>query len=161
MCTPEKGFNMKKLGTVFLISILLIPATLHAGRQEGILRQFRAVEEALRSRKKSAEARKETLENNLERGLREAILRMFYNEKEKWLTDLNPNNFHYENPTSPKVYYVKYKNLLVRFDFATDPEKYYQAPILRKVLIVDEASAHAAEEAAKGTPSSEAGSQGK
>lgn len=139
--------------------MILAPASIYAGRQEGILRQFRAVEEALRSRKKTAEARKETLENNLERGLREAILRMFYNDRDQWLPDLKPENFFYENPTSPKVYYVKYKNLLIRFDFATDPEQYYQAPILRKVLIIDEASAHAAEEAAKGTSGGKAEGQ--
>ncbi len=136
---------MKKFTVIFLIVSMISPAAIFADRQEGILKQFRAVEEALRSRTKTPEARKETLENNLQRGLREAILRMFYEERKSWLDDLKPQNFGYENPTSPKVYYVKFKNLLIRFDFATNPELYYQAPVLRKVLIIDDATAHSVE----------------
>ncbi len=140
---------IRKITWVLLLSISLPVTALFADRQAGVLRQFRAAEESIRARGKTMEDRKNTLENNLSRGLKEAILRMFYEDRDKWLKDLSPRNFSYENPTSPQVYYVRYKNLIIRFDFATDPEVFYQAPILRKVLVMDEASAHAADDAMK------------
>lgn len=143
---------MKRGIILFLLLAILAPTALMAGRQEGILKQFRATEEALKAREKSTEARRETLEANLMRGLREAVLRMFYEEQDTWLADLKPENFFYENPTSPKVYYVRYKNLIIRFDFATDPEMYYQAPVLRKVLVVDENMAHQNDQPANNQP---------
>lgn len=136
---------MKKTSFIILILLILIPGSLFAGRQEGVLNQFRAAEEAIRNKQMTPEQRKQTLESNLLRGLREAVTRMFYNDKEEWLKDLNSDNFFYENPTSPKVYYVRYKTLLIRFDFATNPELYVQGPVLRKVILMDEATAHAAE----------------
>lgn len=132
------GSTIMKKTSIFLILLTLLPASLFAGRQEGILQQFRQAEEALRAKNTSAEARLKTLENNLMRGLKQTILRQFYSRQEEYLKELNPQTMAYENPTSPLVYYVKYKDMIVRFDFASDPERFTQAPVLKKVLILDE-----------------------
>ncbi len=109
-----------------------------AGRESGILRQFRQAEEYLRSKGLSTEARQKTLEQNLLRGMRQTIVRMFYYQQKEILEGLNAQTMQYENPTSPLVYYVKYKNFLCRFDFTRDPELYIQAPVLKKVLYLDD-----------------------
>ena len=132
------GYSVMKKTALIIFTILLVPASLFAGRQEGILQEFRKAEEAIRSRGTRPEDLKKTLEGNLMRGVRQTILRQFYPQKDEYLKDLNPESMGYENPTSPLVYYVKYKNMIIRFDFASNPEKFIQAPILKKVLILDE-----------------------
>ncbi len=121
---------------LLLIAAFVLPATLAAGPQEGIMTEFRATEEAIRNAQKTPEARKRTLEDNLLRAVRLAIARRFHNEKQDFLKDLNPDTMAYENPTSDKVYYVKYKNFIVRFDYSRDPELYTQAPTYEKFLII-------------------------
>ncbi len=115
-------------------------ATSQTGKTEKgiILRQFRMAEEFLKSKTNSDEERRRTLNANLIRGMRQTINRMFYEQQEELLKDLKPETIAYENPTSPLVYYVKYKNLIVRFDFATNPEVNIQAPMLKKILVLDE-----------------------
>jgi hypothetical protein len=121
---------------ILLIAAFALPATLAAGPQEGIMTEFRATEEAIRNAQKTPEARKKTLEDNLLRAVRLAIARRFHREKGDFLKDLNTETMLYENPTSPKVYYVKFKNFIVRFDYSRDPELYLQAPTYEKFLII-------------------------
>ncbi|MCR9143317.1 MAG: hypothetical protein NXI24_13780 [bacterium] len=128
---------------VLLIAAFLLPASIAAGPKEGIMTEFRATEEAIRNAQKTPEARQKTLEDNLLRAVRLAISRRFHTEKKDFLMDLNTETMFYENPTSEKVYYVKYKNFIVRFDYSRDPELYIQAPTYEKFLIVGgEGAAH-------------------
>lgn len=119
-----------------LIAGVLVPANLSAGPQEGIMTEFRSTEEAIRNAQKTPEARQKTLENNLIRAVRLAISRRYHAEKTGLLKELSTETVLYENPTSDKVYYVKYKTFIVRFDFIRDPELYNQAPTYEKFLII-------------------------
>lgn len=121
-----------------LAVLFALPQDVYAGRAEGIMSEFRKVEEAIRSRQKTPEARKRTLEENLERALRLAISRRFHMKKDQILENVSPETFQYENPTSELVYYVRYDNYIVRFDFIRDPEIYIQAPAYEKFLIISE-----------------------
>ena len=129
---------MKKVIGSILLTALIFPSLLHAGREEGVMNEFRALEEALRTDKRTPEERKKTLEANLLRGMQQAIIRMFYQKREELLKNMTGDTIKYENPTSELVYYVKYQNFIIRFDFARDPEIYNQAPVLKKVLIKPE-----------------------
>jgi hypothetical protein len=126
-----------------LIAAFVLPVGLTAGPQEGIMTEFRATEEAIRNAQKTPEARQKTLEANLMRAVRLAIARRFHDKKMDLLKDLNAETMLYENPTSDKVYYVKYKNFIVRFDYNRDPELFIQAPRYEKFLIIGgEGAAH-------------------
>lgn len=123
---------------VLFVSFLII-TSIQAGPKEGIMAEFRAVEEAIRKKDSDEEILKKNLEENLLRAMKQAIVRRFYLEQEKYLADLSIENLAYENPTAPNIYYVKYKYFIVRFDFPRDPERYVQAPSYEKFLIMDEA----------------------
>lgn len=114
----------------------LFSAPVSAGPTEGIMSEFRKVEEDIRNAQKTPEARKATLEANLLRAMRLAIARRFHPEKKAILKDLSAETLAYENPTSEKVYYVKFKTYIVRFDFSRDPEEEIQAPTYEKFLII-------------------------
>lgn len=129
--------NLRAVFTVFiLIAGLLVPAALSAGRQEGIMTEFRRVEEEIRNQSKTPEARQKTLEGNLMRAVRLAIARRYHDKKVEILKDLSAETIQYENPTSDMVYYVKFKTYIVRFDFSRDPEMFVQAPTYEKFLII-------------------------
>lgn len=130
-----------KLTSVFLafLTISMIAVPLQAGPKEGIMAEFRAVEEAIRKKDSDEAILKKTLEDNLLHAMRKAIVRRFYLEKDKYLEELSIENLAYENPTAPNIYYVKYKYFIVRFDFPRDPERYIQSPVYEKFLIMDAA----------------------
>lgn len=110
-------------------------------RSKGVMIEFRKLEEDIRRRRRGASVRQKTLENNLVRAMSRIVFRMFYPEREELLKDLNAKTLVYDNPTSPLVYYVKYDTkkrlILVRFDYARDPEYYLQTPAFEKMLIRD------------------------
>lgn len=119
-----------------LLAATLLSTPLFAGPQEGVMSEFRKVEEDIRNARKTPEARKATLEANLLRAMRLAIARRFHPEKQGILKDLTAESLAYENPTSDRVYYVKFKTYIVRFDFSRDPEERIQAPTYEKFLII-------------------------
>jgi hypothetical protein len=138
---PSIYYRYIAIAMIFLGSSVLFaqtPAGPAAKPAPGvILRQFRMAEEFQKSRTNSDAERKRVLEANLVRGMRQTVNRSFYQDQQSYLKDLNPTSISYENPTSPLVFYVKFKNLIVRFDFTSDPELNIQAPILKKILILD------------------------
>jgi hypothetical protein len=129
--------NLRAIIPVCLIVVAgFVPADLFAGRQEGIMVEFRRIEEAIRNAQKTPEARQRTLEANLDRAVRLAIKRRFHEKRDEILKDLTAETMLYENPTSELVYYVKYRTYVVRFDFSRNPEMYIQAPVYEKFLII-------------------------
>ena len=135
---------MQRVIMIVLTAALLAPLGLSAGPREGVMEEFRAVEEAIRKRlsNTSPEAMKRTLENNLVRAVRMAIERRFYREKGEYLKDLNVENIDYENPTSPTTYFVKYKNFLMRLDYVRDPQLFILRPNYEKFLLIEEGEGH-------------------
>jgi hypothetical protein len=113
---------------------------LFAGPKEGVMSEFRAVEEGIRKKFRSEKEQQQTLENNLLRALKMSIMRRFYYDSEKYLKDLNINNISWEAPLNPNIYYVKYKYFIVRYDFVNDPRFFIQSPVYEKFLIMDEFS---------------------
>ncbi|MDW7975677.1 MAG: hypothetical protein RMI35_03885 [Leptospiraceae bacterium] len=130
---------MKKIVFLFLI-IPLSLSYLEAGPKEGVMSEFRAVEEGIRRKFRSEKEQMQTLQNNLLRAMKMAIQRRFFYEGDKYLKDLTIENLSWEAPLGPNIYYVKYKFFIVRFDFANDPRFFIQAPIYEKFLIMDEFS---------------------
>jgi len=126
---------MKKL--IFLI-LFSIPALLFAGREEGVMQEFRSVEDSIRSREVSQEQKTTTLEKNLVRAVKLAVTRRFYHQRKEILQDISPASLAYESPTSELIYYVRFKNYVIRFDFAKNPELFDQAPYYEKFLIKSE-----------------------
>jgi hypothetical protein len=134
---------MKTKNTIILTVLFILPGVLLAGRKEGVMNEFRALEDALRSKTISDTHKISTLEQNLVRGVKLAVTRRFYNERKELLKDINAQAITYESPTSELIYYVKYKNFVIRFDFVKNPELFDQAPIYEKFLIKDENAAPA------------------
>jgi len=128
-----KLFNLLLL--FFCFNIVLF-----AGPKEGVMSEFRAVEEGIRKKFRSEKEQQQTLENNLLRALKMSIIRRFYYDSEKYLKDLNINNISWEAPLNPNIYYVKYKYFIVRYDFVNDPRFFLQSPVYEKFLILDEFS---------------------
>ncbi|MBL8021151.1 MAG: hypothetical protein JNM27_15895 [Leptospirales bacterium] len=122
---------MKKILT---LALLISTLPLLAGRKEGLQQEFRAVEEAIRNKQTGPEARLKTLESNLVNAVRLSINRHFYEDREKMLKELTAATIDYENPTSPVIYFVKYKNVLLRFEFSRSPELFLQSPVFEKFL---------------------------
>lgn len=135
---------MKRILLVLISTAMLAPTMLPAGPKEGVMEEFRAVEEAIRKRlsRTSPEAKKRTLENNLVRAVRLAIERRFYREKEPFLKDLNIEAISYENPTSPTTYFVKYKNFIMRLDYVRDPQLFILRPNYEKFLMIEDGEGH-------------------
>lgn len=127
---------MKSLSII--ATFFLIVFALFSGPKEGVMSEFRAVEDGIRKEFKSEKEQMATLENNLVRAMKMAILRRFYYDSEKYLKDLNVDNLSWEAPLTPNIYYVKYKYFIVRFDFANDPRFFIQAPVYEKFLIMNE-----------------------
>lgn len=119
---------------ILIVTLLLTTLPAFGGRKEGLQQEFRAVEEALRNRQIGPEARLRTLEANLVSAVRLSVVRHFYANREEMLKDLGPATIEYENPTSPVVYYVKYKNAMLMFKYARNPELFIQAPEFEKFL---------------------------
>ncbi|MDH5654880.1 MAG: hypothetical protein OEZ34_03160 [Spirochaetia bacterium] len=122
----------------FILILFTFPTLLLAGREEGVMNEFRAVEDALRAREVSEEAKIITLEKNLIRAVKLAVTRRFYLQRKDILKDISPAALAYESPTSELIYYVRFKNYIIRFDFAKNPELFDQAPYYEKFLIKDE-----------------------
>lgn len=130
---------MRAIRTIILsILLLAVSVPVVAGPQEGVMAEFRAVEEAIRNKQRSPELLKETLENNLLNAMRSAIMRRFYDEKETILEGISAENIYYENPTSDRIFFVKYKDYIVRFDYSRDPRYFIQRPYNEKFLIIEE-----------------------
>ena len=154
--------KFKRLFTVMLVSCLALQSskTLVAQdknpdeaatgdtRPEGtVMQEFRKLEEDIRKKKRSPDLRKKMLESNLVRAMESAIDRYFYFNRESIKKNLRAEKLKYSNPTSPRIYYVKFRvvytvgdmtltrYLLIRFDFVRDPEFYAQTPARSKVLI--------------------------
>jgi hypothetical protein len=123
---------------IFLLLFIISNTLIWAGPKEGVMSEFRAVEEGIRKKFRSEKEQQQTLENNLLRALKMSILRRFYYDADNYLKDLNVNNISWEAPLSPNIYYVKYKYFIVRYDFANDPRFFLQSPVYEKFLIMDE-----------------------
>ena len=54
-----------------------------------------------------------------------------------YFKDLSRENLKYENPTSPVIYFVKFKELIARFNYARDPEYFIQSPVYVKFMQID------------------------
>jgi len=129
-----------KFFKLFLLVFFSYNLILFAGPKEGVMSEFRAVEEGIRKKFRSEKEQQQTLENNLLRALKMSIMRRFYYDSEKYLKDLNINNISWEAPLNPNIYYVKYKYFIVRYDFVNDPRFFLQSPVYEKFLIMDEFS---------------------
>lgn len=127
--------NFRFFCAVFIIGLL--PTFLLAGRQDGLMTEFRRVEEAIRGKKKTSEQRLETLENNLLRAFRHLVFRHFYDKKQDYFKDLTREGLGYENPTSSTIYFVKFKELIAKFEYARDPEYFIQSPVYVKFMQID------------------------
>lgn len=128
---------MRFFVVIFLIN-LIITTGIFAPPKEGVMSEFRAVEEGIRRKFRSEKEQMEILQNNLLRALKMSIMRRFYFDSEKYLKDLNVNNVSWEAPLTPNIYYVKYKYFMIRYDFANDPRFFIQSPVYEKFLIMDE-----------------------
>ena len=137
---------MKRAG-IFLFSLLLfclLCSAVYAGPTPGILKEFRKTEELIRNKKKGKEARKKTLESNLLSAMRLSLRRRFYLKQKELLEGLNADSLAYEvHPSTKLVYFVRYRNFYVRYDFYRDPEIYIQAPKYEKFLIREEGTGDA------------------
>ena len=106
---------------------------------KGIMVEFRRLEEEIRGRKLTPKVRQKMLIANLERAMKNAVTRRFYRKRKELLKELRLTDKDYENPTSPLIYYVRYKTgettFLVRFNFSRDPEYYIQIPLYEKFLV--------------------------
>lgn len=121
-----------------LYALVLNIANIQAEPGEGILKEFRQTEEMIRNKTKSKDERKKTLEVNLESAMRLAIKRRFYHTQKEVLKDLNSKTLVYEkHPSTNLIWFARYKNYYVRFDFARNPEMFYQAPAMDKFLVRD------------------------
>ncbi|MCB1172612.1 MAG: hypothetical protein KDK39_03550 [Leptospiraceae bacterium] len=135
----------QKTPHLFLILMLAALApTLWAGPTEGVLKEFRKTEELIRTKQITPEVRKATLESNLLDAMQSALKRRFYLQQKEILEGLNNDSLAYEkHPSSELVYFVRYRNYYVRFDYYRDPEFYIQNPKYEKFLIREEgADAH-------------------
>ncbi len=128
----------RHVSLVLLTSFVMLPGFAFAGPREGVAAEFRAVEEGIRKKKHDPEVLRKTLESNLVRAMRAAIQRRFYEDQEKHLEGLSPENLSWEKTFSDNVYFVKFRYFIVRFDFARDPRLFIQAPVYEKFLIMDE-----------------------
>jgi len=128
---------MKKMKYLLALFILLLPALIEAGRQEGIMTEFRVAEDRIRSKVDTPEMRLRRLERNLVRAVKQAIERRYYEDREELTKGLTPEALAYESPTSELIYYVKYKSFIIRFDFPRDPELYDLAPTYEKFLVIE------------------------
>lgn len=136
---------MKKALGIFL-SLLLIflvgSSSIFAGKKEGLMTEFRTAEENLRNKKDTPEEKLKLLEANLVRAMSQAIDRHNYYNRVALKKDLSPATIDYENPSSALVYYVKFKDYLVRVDYALDPMEYIQSPKFEKIIYLGELSPH-------------------
>ncbi len=130
------GYNSMKRTLISLL--IFLPALLWADRKEGVMAEYRQLEETIRGKARSADSRQKTLEENLLRAMRSTVVRVDYDKRETLLKDVSIANISFENPTSSLVYYVKFKNFLIRLDYARDPELYSQTPMYEKLLIADD-----------------------
>ena len=128
---------MRRLLILFT-TFMLISTPSFAEEQEGIVSEFRAVEEAIRTQKEDPEKLKAQLQANLLRAMRVSLTRRFFHSRDKYLTDLKIENLSYEKFETTNTYYVKYKSFIVRYDFVRDPERFVLAPAYEKFLIMDE-----------------------
>lgn len=135
-----KGSLGMKFFKVLLFIYIILNFSIYAPPKEGVMSEFRAVEDGIRKKFRSEKEQMETLQNNLLRAVKMSILRRFYYDSEKYLTDLTPDNLSWEAPLSPNVYYVKFKFFIIRYDFANDPRFFLQSPVYEKFLIMDEFS---------------------
>ena len=119
---------MRRLLILFT-TFMLISTPSFAEEQEGIVSEFRAVEEAIRTQKEDPEKLKAQLQANLLRAMRVSLTRRFFHSRDKYLTDLKIENLSYEKFETTNTYYVKYKSFIVRYDFVRDPEMYLRVDI--------------------------------
>jgi hypothetical protein len=127
--------------TIYIFTAVLLGssfATLSAEEQKGIVNEFRAVEEAIRKRDQDPKILEQNLHSNLIRAMEASITRRFFHTREKYLADLKIENLNFEKFEGTNTYYVKYKAFIVRFDFMRDPERFIQAPVYEKFLILDD-----------------------
>lgn len=123
--------------------------------ERGVMTEFRRLEEELLKRRRSPERRQKTLTENLLRALRNSVSRRFYAERAELLKNLTPESLdgNYDNPTSPLIYYVRFrageKLIIIRFDFIKDPEFFIQGPSYEKLLVKDLTKAHKNEKTGK------------
>tara|TARA_B100001939_G_scaffold241968_1_gene209482 strand:+ start:178006 stop:178398 length:393 start_codon:yes stop_codon:yes gene_type:complete len=117
---------------------MFVGGPLVAEQQQGIVNEFRAVEEAIRTRQADPKVLEAQLQDNLLRAMRVSITRRFFHTRDKYLNDLKIENLSYEKFESTNTYYVKYKSFIVRYDFVRDPERFVLAPAYEKFLIMDE-----------------------
>ncbi|MEQ8352604.1 MAG: hypothetical protein RH862_14040 [Leptospiraceae bacterium] len=129
---------MRRLILLITTALLILSGPLMAEEQEGIVSEFRAVEEAIRTRQADPAVLKAQLQDNLLRAMRVTIIRRFFHSQDKYLNDLKIENLAYEKIDSTNTYYVKYKSFIVRYDFVRDPQIFVLAPAYEKFLIMDE-----------------------
>lgn len=120
-----------------IFASFFLPEIVFAGPQEGISAEFRAVEESIRRLKSDPKELQKTLEANLVRAMRGTIRRRFYEDQKTYLQGLTAESLAYERNFSDNVYVVKYKDFIVRFDFARDPRIFVQSPKYEKFLLLD------------------------
>ncbi len=123
---------------ILFLAASFVGGPLIAEEQQGIVNEFRAVEEAIRTRQADPKVLEAQLQDNLLRAMRVTITRRFFHTRDKYLNDLKIENLSYEKFEATNTYYVKYKSFIVRYDFVRDPERFVLAPAYEKFLIMDE-----------------------
>ncbi len=118
---------MKTLSALTLLFLISAHA-LWPDRSEGVMLHFRKQEERLISTSKSPEYFQTILHRNLVNAVRAIIQRRLYDQKEAYFKDLSIKNIAYENPTSNRVFFVRFKDFVARLSYELSPEIHVHYP---------------------------------
>ncbi|GBF49032.1 hypothetical protein LPTSP4_05410 [Leptospira ryugenii] len=105
-----------------LILLLLTTHFLYAQSSGSLAEEFAKLDAHVKNPKKSADEKKKTLETNLLNSLRSSLTHRLTNPK-KELKDLKIQDLVSERQPGTNNFFVKYKNYLIAYQFASDPEE--------------------------------------
>ncbi len=127
----------RAVAVLFIVAVTFSAVALNALPQEGIQKQFVQEEEkAKKPLRNSPQKRREVLERNLVRAVRIVVRRIYYDQLERYIPKININQIGYEQWGPSNAYYVKFEDLLIRFEFEFDPHHFLQLPSYIKYLQV-------------------------
>ena len=125
---------MKKAAVTFITSfilLLLAGTSLPAAEVTGLADEYKKVEEANRlGQKPSEEQKKQILQANLFRAVRDTLLRRVIDEKQlAEVRTYTAEKIDYERVEKSFIYYVRINDYYFKFRFGTDPRLFIQNPI--------------------------------
>ncbi|MCZ8155532.1 MAG: hypothetical protein O9264_05410 [Leptospira sp.] len=123
---------MKSLLTIlFTLSISFWGLSAQTGA--GLAEEFTKLEEYLRNHKLTPEERKRILETNVINSVKLTLAHKYPNPK-KDLKDIKYADMQTERPEGTNNLYVKYKNFIISYSYAVDPELYLTTPTEEMLL---------------------------